>query len=228
LLFYFRMNASIATEFEFKNRFWIIGALFWLAFSLYAIDPVPMAEAVGLWVPPAGAALAFAAAALRTWAAAYLDSDVVHDRALHAETLVADGPYRHLRNPLYLGTILIAAGLGAAASRAGFLVLTAGMIIIVVRLMGREEAHIAAAQGESYREFCSRVPRIVPSILPKLPAGGRAPRWGQAFAGEIFSWSFFVGMFAFCATERPRDLWIPVAAGLIARGFLGLAKKKAA
>ena len=227
MLFYPRMNASVAAEFEFKNRFWFIGALFWLSFSLYAVDPVPMAEAVGPWVLPVGAALAFAAAALRTWAAAYLDSNVVHDRALHAETLVADGPYRRLRNPLYLGNILIAAGLGMAASRAGFLVLTAGMIIIVVRLMGREEAHIAAARGESYREFCRRVPRIIPALSPKVPAGGRAPRWAQAFWGEIFTWGFFIGMALFSVTRRPRDLWIPVALGLIARGLRPEEKQEA-
>ncbi|MDE2314397.1 MAG: isoprenylcysteine carboxylmethyltransferase family protein [Elusimicrobia bacterium] len=218
--------SAAATEFEFKNRFWIIGALFWLSFSLYAIDPVPMAGAVGAWVLPLGAALTFAAAGLRTWAAAYLDSEVVHDRALHSDALVADGPYRHLRNPLYLGTILIAAGLGMAASRSGFWVLTAGMIVITVRLMGREEAHIAAAQGAGYREFCRLVPRIVPSLRPRVPAGGLKARWGQAFAGEIFSWSFFVGMLAFCATERPNDLWIPIAAGLLIQGLWGLAKKK--
>src|ERR1700710_1963358 len=36
---------------------------------------------------------AFAAAALRTWAAAYLDASIVHDSAMHVDTIVAAGPY---------------------------------------------------------------------------------------------------------------------------------------
>ena len=45
------------------------------------------------------------AAFLRTWGSAYLGASIVKDGAMHA-TMVADGPYRHLRNPLYLGTWL--------------------------------------------------------------------------------------------------------------------------
>jgi len=42
----------------------------------------------------------------------YLHSSVVNDRQLHPERLVANGPYRWVRNPLYLGNILLAFGWG--------------------------------------------------------------------------------------------------------------------
>jgi hypothetical protein len=39
-----------------------------------------------------------------------------HDTALHSDKLVADGPYRHLRNPLYAGVFLINGGLGCSSA----------------------------------------------------------------------------------------------------------------
>src|SRR5882757_2992199 len=49
-------------------------------------------------------ACAVTAALLRTWATAYLDAAVVHDKRMRADQVVADGPFRYVRNPLYRGT----------------------------------------------------------------------------------------------------------------------------
>jgi len=54
-------------------------------------------------------------------AEAYLHSSVVHDSQLHSDRLVADGPYRRVRNPLYLGNILLAFGLGRWPAGRAFL-----------------------------------------------------------------------------------------------------------
>src|ERR1700733_12013749 len=122
----------LAGETEYRIRAWIIAGLFFAAFQLYRWDRVPAAVGLAAWLTRPGSNVhgmetliyAFgAAAALRTWAAAYMRSSVVHDARMHDSRLVADGPYRHLRNPLYLGTILMAFGVGLAACRSGFVVL---------------------------------------------------------------------------------------------------------
>lgn len=100
-----------ATEFEFRHRALLNLVQIWLAFQVYLLDHSNIVWWLFPWSTPRGALLARlaflfaallvgAAAAFRTWAAAYLGSDVVHDLRLHTESLVADGPYRHVRNPL--------------------------------------------------------------------------------------------------------------------------------
>jgi protein-S-isoprenylcysteine O-methyltransferase Ste14 len=225
-----------ATEFEFRNRFWLIGLLFWLAFFTYSFDHVAVAQAianrlVGTGTIKAdslariilafGTTLVGCACLIRTWATAYLRAEVVHDPRVHSDTLVADGPYRHVRNPLYLGNFLLAAGMGLLAPLSGFAILLAGMTIFVLRLIGREEAQLEQEQGECFRQFCRHVPRLWPALHPRVPSGGLQPRWGQAFVGEIFMWGFFIGMLAFTLTLKIILLWIPVGAGLLFQIFMG-------
>jgi protein-S-isoprenylcysteine O-methyltransferase Ste14 len=144
-----------------------------------------------------GAAAVIAAAALRTWAAAYMSSRVVHDERVRDHRLVADGPYRHLRNPLYLGTILVAFGIGLIASRTGFLVLLSAITFFQYRLTRREETALLLTQGESYRRYLAGVPRMVPSLRPRVPASGAKPQWGQAIRGELFMWAYAVAFVLF-------------------------------
>jgi protein-S-isoprenylcysteine O-methyltransferase Ste14 len=204
-----------ATEFEFRHRSILNLIHFWIAFQLYSVDRMnivwafvhrnnPRGDFIARIVFAFAAVLLGLAATVRTWAAAYLRSEVVHDTALHTETLVADGPYRHVRNPLYLGTFLMSVGLGLLASRSGFVVLVVGAAIRILRLIGREEAELEKQQGERFREFCRRVPKIVPSFGPSVPAAGLKPRWGQAFRGEAFMWGFFLTMVGFALTLQDR------------------------
>src|SRR5690242_4552047 len=109
-----------ATQFEFERRFWFICAIYFIAFSLSRIDHTGFVAGLRTVISPstragsseatefsrivilAGALIVLASAALRTWAAAYLRTEVVHDTAQHSEAFVADGPFRYVRNPLYL------------------------------------------------------------------------------------------------------------------------------
>jgi protein-S-isoprenylcysteine O-methyltransferase Ste14 len=161
----------------------------------------------------AGVLIVTLAALVRSWAEAYLHSSVVHDSKLHSDRLVADGPYRRIRNPLYLGNILLAVGLGLMASRTGFLVLVVATVPFVYRLILREEASLLESQGDSYRRYIEAVPRLWPSLRPRVPAGGGRPNWVDGCAGETFMWSFAIGMAVFDVTLRLMHFWIIMGAG---------------
>ena len=207
-----------ATKFEFEQRFWIIGLFFGIAFGLYQIDHTNFAVALLRFFAPAvdpdsaqgnsllriifsvGALLVIFAALLRTWATAYLRTEVVHDTKQHSDALVADGPYRRVRNPLYLANLPLAAGVGMLTSRSGWFVLVAAMWVFCYRLILREEEGLLRSQGESYRAYRKSVPRFWPALTPRLASGGSQPRWGQALAGEMIFWFFGVAMVCFAIT----------------------------
>jgi protein-S-isoprenylcysteine O-methyltransferase Ste14 len=223
--------AMKASAFEFKNRFWIILGGFAVAFSFYALGDVNLAQALSvglgggaalapmlvirtlLWL---AALLSLLCALLRTWAAAYLSVRTVHGQSLDASRLVADGPYRHLRNPLYLGSILLALAFVPLTSRFGAPVLVAWMTIFVWRLIGREEEELLASQGEPYRRYRDAVPALIPSLRPRLPASGARPRWAQAFAGEAMMWGLFAALSSLAWTLRARLYGIALALAILA------------
>jgi protein-S-isoprenylcysteine O-methyltransferase Ste14 len=233
-----------ASDFEFRNRFWIFGLIFGLGFWLYALDHVnviqylinitigensPRADLMARCALAFATLLMFLTALLRTWATSYLRSDVMQDHDLRAEKVVASGPYRHLRNPLYLGNILMAFGMGLLAGRVGFVVIVAGNFIFCLRLIGLEESNLQKEQGESYIEFCRRVPRLWPSLQPRLPDSGLKPHWKQAFLGELFMWGFFVAVAAFAITLKAAVLWTIMAVSVIsyiASSYIISARKK--
>lgn len=221
-----------ATEFEFRNRFWLIGGIFCLGFLCYSIDQLNASEALARLIlgqatgtdsPSldrlvritfiAGAVVVVLAALIRSWAVAYLHSSVVHDMNIHSDRLVADGPYRYVRNPLYFGNILLAVGMGLLASRIGYFLIVVGMTIFNYRLILREEAGLLASRGESYRRYCAAVPRWFPSLRPRVPAGPGTPNWLDGFSSETFIWAFAGGMAVFAATERLAWFWIVVGVG---------------
>jgi protein-S-isoprenylcysteine O-methyltransferase Ste14 len=222
-----------ATKFEFEKRFWIISAIYFAGFFLSVFDHVPFivelrhltapsisrgstqAESFARTVILAGAMLIFLAAALRTWAAAYLRTEVVHDTVQHSEALMADGPFRYTRNPLYLAGLPMAVGIGVLANRSGFLFLVLANWIFFYRLIFREEEALEESQGESYRVYRRSVPRFWPTLWPRVPSGSRLPRWGQAFAGESFVWIFGLGQIAIALTLNP---WIGL--GVFALAFV--------
>lgn len=232
-----------ASESEFRYRFWVIFGLFWIGFSCYALDHQNLALwLLRLWPgfdPDAaasrpiltavfgfGALLGLAAAVIRSWASAYLRSDVVHDTALHTETLVADGPYRHVRNPLYLGTFLLSLGMSLLMSRLGALVVVIGQTWFLLRLIGREEAELEARGGDRFRAYQARVPRLLPSLTPRLPAGGGVAHWAEGAIGEAFQWILALALVVFALTLNSRVILWAVGIGFLVYWLLFAVWKK--
>jgi protein-S-isoprenylcysteine O-methyltransferase Ste14 len=132
--------------------------------------------------------IAFAAlgAALRVWGAAYLGATTVQRGGMVGDHIVADGPYRYVRNPLYLGTILHTIAL-ALLMRPDAAVLCVALITLVQwRLIGREEPYLRERLGEAYSEYRTEVPRLVPALRARTAPARTRPRWQQGFLSEIY------------------------------------------
>jgi len=104
---------------------------------------------------------------LRAFAAGYLHKH---------EVLTVAGPYAYTRNPLYLGSTILALGTGIATkswlSLAILLIYFSTFYPIVMR---REERELRARHGAAFEEYAREVPmffpRLKPGRLSKEPTG---------------------------------------------------------
>ena len=163
-------------------------------------------------------------ALLRVWGSAYLGSSVVQSGSMHGDQLIADGPFRHVRNPLYLGTFLnvLALSLLMPPTGAIFAIVTIGTLQL--RLIGAEEQFLAAKVGAPYVAYLQQVPRLLPSLRPRIPASGRRPRWANGVLVEVF----FLGCAVSFLTLGSSYNSVPIIKGVLISLGLSLIAKAAA
>ena len=117
----------------------------------------------------AGVPLSLLGLALRAWAAGCLAKN---------RQLATGGPYAYTRNPLYIGTLLVAAGLAVAAQSAGLAMLFAAVFLLVyLPVIQNEEQHLRKIFPE-YAAYAERVPALIPRWAPA--AARRANRFQSA------------------------------------------------
>ncbi len=219
-----------ATDWEFRNRALIFGLVFSVTFPLYVLDRHNAGVAIANWIGSAlrinshlvsrfvffiGAALLATAALLRTWASSYLRAEVVYAAGVRTESLVADGPYRRVRNPLYLGNTMIAAGLGLMMNRIGFPVAMLATVVFCYRLILREEVEFSKIQGKPYQAYRQSVPRLWPSPWPRIPSSGRRPKWAEGFKAESWCWGFAAAALSFAVTLSLAAFYAILAASVV-------------
>jgi protein-S-isoprenylcysteine O-methyltransferase Ste14 len=176
------------------------------------------------------AALLFTAlgAWLRIWGSAYVGSSIVQSPTMHGATLLADGPYRRTRNPLYLGTLLHTIGVTILMPPSGALFAVILLWIFQVRLALAEEPFLAARFGQPYLDYQAAVPRFLPSPTPQVPPANARPHWLPAILGELYFPAAFLvlAIFGWDFNAQPlrQGLLISLGVWLIIRAFLPRAK----
>ena len=143
---------------------------------------------------------------LRTWGTAYVGAGVVNSQSMHGKAILADGPYRRTRNPLYLGTLLHTLGIAILMPPSGAVFAIVLLGWFQIRLALAEEPFLRARFGQPYLDYCARVPRFLPAISPQVPSAGATPRWGQAVLGELYFIGAFVTLAAFGWSFNPHPL----------------------
>ncbi len=111
---------------------------------------------------------------------------------MHGETMLADGPYRRTRNPLYLGTLLHTLGVTILMPPSGAVFAVVLLWIFQVRLALAEEPFLAAQFGQAYLDYKKAVPRFLPAPKPQIPSAGARPHWVQTLLGEIYFLAVFL------------------------------------
>jgi protein-S-isoprenylcysteine O-methyltransferase Ste14 len=99
--------------------------------------------------------------------------------------LATTGPYAYTRNPLYLGSVLMAVGFLVAARNLWIATAAAAMFVFIyVPVIKAEEAYLRSA-FPAYAAYAGRVPRLLPRLTPYCDENGvRAER--GSFSAELY------------------------------------------
>lgn len=140
--------ADMVARLRVPSGFLLVAVFAWFS------DPTARSLAVGVPVSLVGLAL-------RAWAAGCLAKN---------RELATGGPYAYTRNPLYIGTLLVAAGLVVAA-RSGWLgILFAAVFgLVYLPVIQNEEQHLRRLFPE-YAGYAERVP----ALWPRLRKSGKS------------------------------------------------------
>jgi protein-S-isoprenylcysteine O-methyltransferase Ste14 len=158
----------------------------------------PVAIAVILFSHPtpgtllAGLALSFLGLAVRSWAAGHLKKE---------KELAVSGPYRHTRNPLYFGNIIIGTGMAVGCrSWIVWIVLAAYFLVFYPVVISVERDRMRALFTEAYAAYEKAVPALLPSFRKYEggsaaafdPALHRKNREFRAILGTMVFWVFLL------------------------------------
>jgi protein-S-isoprenylcysteine O-methyltransferase Ste14 len=155
-----------------------------LAAAAVIIFARPKAESLA-----AGMILSLIGLGLRSWAAGHLRKE---------KKLAISGPYKHTRNPLYLGNLIIGAGIAAGSwSWIVLSVLAAYFIIFYPVVIRVEKLRMQTLFADQYADYEKSVPLLLPRIgksgigddtafSSALHAKNR--EW-RAIAGTAFFWA---------------------------------------
>ena len=115
---------------------------------------------------------------LRVWSAGHLQKEKI---------LTTGGPYRFIRNPLYLGSFFIAIGFSLIAGSIWIWVLVfAYFALCYIPVVRYEEKFLAQKFPEEYPKYATRVPAFYPT-LRIFPHGTTQFSWRQAIANKEYN-----------------------------------------
>lgn len=123
---------------------------------------------------------------LRVWGTAYLGAGTMRGAAMAGNRLVAAGPYRYVRNPLYLGILLLALPTGLLMPPDGAAFFLAALSTFVFFLIRSEEVFLIHQLGQPYIEYCRTVPRLLPRLASHTTHAQQHPDWLRAAINEFY------------------------------------------
>lgn len=109
------------------------------------------------------------------------------------ESLATSGPYAFCRNPLYLGSIVIGLGFALASLRWEIGVAMAVMFVAIYLPVIRAEESWLGAHFAEYAEYCRRVPRLLPRLLPAKSAAGEGGEFSLALYRKHREYNALIG-----------------------------------
>jgi protein-S-isoprenylcysteine O-methyltransferase Ste14 len=158
--------------------------------------PLPIVLALLLIPPPAsrstngamllaGLPIVLLGELVRIWGVHHIGS-VSRTRSERLGPLIDHGPFAMVRNPLYIGNILLWLGFAVSAQLPWLAPFVFVLLALEYHAIVRwEERLLESRMGESYRQYLQRVPRWIPNFAGRSTSGHDAAfSWTQTLYSE--------------------------------------------
>lgn len=170
------MNTSKLGNFFFKIRSFT--PIPFIIALLYFANPTWLSVPIGILFISIGELL-------RIWAVGYAGGTTRATALGAARDLVTTGPYSYVRNPLYLGNLLLSLGITIFSHVPWLIpVLIIGYFIQYMPIIAVEETYLLESCGQVYEEYRGEVSRIIPNFRHYNNPSSHDFSWSRAFKSE--------------------------------------------
>jgi len=148
-------------------------------FRYRSYTPLPFLVVMVIFAQPTitslvvGVAMVALGEAIRFWGVSIVGAETRTTGSVGGTFLITTGPFAYLRNPLYLGNMIMYAGVGVMSMALFPWLLLAAIVWFYVQyrlIISREEEYLAAQFGAAYDEYRNHVPRFMPRATPYATA----------------------------------------------------------
>ncbi|HET9392101.1 MAG TPA: methyltransferase [Candidatus Rubrimentiphilum sp.] len=226
----------------YRGRTYVFAAIYFGGFFFGALVSValhgryiPAVVELGNRLGPNGRIALFALAALcaaicyvlRVWGSSYLRAGIVWNADARSDTLLIAGPFRYVRNPLYLGNTFLAVAAGLMAPVAGCVFIIIANVVFVIALGRHEEVILERTYGERFRAYAAQVPSLVPRLTPVAAQGDVKPSLVQGLLSEVFTGAILLGIILAVVDQRRGglDFFVLYVGGIIAQRMIARAQR---
>lgn len=142
-------------------------------FKYRSYTPIPFLlvmffyEDANVWSLIIGFLTAFSGEMIRLWGVSWAGSETRTTGTVGGSYLIVSGPFAHVRNPLYVGNILLYLGMGIMSMALFPYLQIIALLFFFVQysyIVSEEENYLRKTYGTEYQDFEKNVPRFFPRI----------------------------------------------------------------
>ena len=155
-----------------------------LFFKYRSYTPLPFIvvmliyENANIWSLIGGLIILIVGESIRLWGVSWAGSETRTTDKPGGSHLVISGPFAHLRNPLYLGNILIYAAIGIMSFAIFPYLQIFALIFFFIQyhyIIKGEEEFLLKQYGDQYKNYATNVRRFMPKVTPYRVPGLTQP-----------------------------------------------------
>ncbi len=145
------------------------------AFRYRSYTPIPFLVVMVVFAHPTpvtltiGILTALLGEGIRFWGVAIAGSETRTTGTVGGTYLITTGPFAFVRNPLYVGNMLLYAGVGIMSNALFPWLLIVAVVWFFVQyslIVSEEEGYLVSRFGDDYQEYRRQVPRFFPRLSP--------------------------------------------------------------